>query len=242
VAIVFIHGVPDTHHLWDSIRDRLTDRQTIALSLPGFGCARPPGFSATKEAYADFAIDALEPIGAPVDLVGHDWGANIVQRVVSLRPDLVRSFACGSGIVDAEYTWHDVAQQWQTPGVGEQMMELMTPEVMTASLEASGVPAGIAAETAARIDEEMRRSILALYRSAINIGAEWQPGVEQVRRPALILWGANDPFADVRFAHRLAERVRGEFRLLPGCGHWWPVEAPDAVVPALRRFWDSCGE
>ena len=237
--IVFIHGVPDTQRLWDRIRAHLPGRDTVALTLPGFGCPRPPGFSATKEAYVDFALGEIERYGEPVHLVGHDWGANLVQRIVSLRPDLVRTWASGSGIVDGEYTWHDMAQQWQTPGVGEQIMELSTPEMMSASLAAAGVPADAAAETAARFDAEMKDCILRLYRSAVQIGAEWQPDVERVTRPALILWGETDPFADVRFARRLAERVGGELLLLPGCGHWWPLERPVEVAAALERFWSK---
>ena len=237
--IVFIHGVPDTHRLWDPIRAQLKGRETVALSLPGFGCPRPADFSATKEAYVDFAIDAIARLGAPVHLVGHDWGANLVQRIVSLRPDLVRSWAAGSGIVDRDYVWHDVAQQWQTPEVGEQIMELSSPEMLSESLIASGVPAAAAAVTAAHFDAEMKTAILRLYRSAVDIGAEWQPDVERSTRPALVIWGEADPFGDVRFAHRLAERVHGELLLLPGCGHWWPLERPAEVAAALERFWSA---
>jgi pimeloyl-ACP methyl ester carboxylesterase len=239
MTTVFIHGVPDTHHLWDPIRARLGDRRGVALSLPGFGSPRPSGFDASKESYVAFAIAAIERMGGPVDLVGHDWGANLVQRIVSLRPELVRTWIAGSGIVDAEYTWHDMAQQWQTPGVGEQMMDLMTPEVMAASLTASGIPADIAHASAQRIDGEMKDAILRLYRSALHVGAEWQPAMATVTRPALIVWGANDPFADARFAERLADRVRGELVVLPDCGHWWPVERPDDAVAAMQRFWDD---
>lgn len=239
MRVVFIHGVPDTQHLWNPIRARLTDRETIALALPGFGCPRPPGFSATKEAYVDFAIGEIERLGAPVDLVGHDWGANLVQRIVSLRPELVRTWACGSGIVDVEYTWHEIARQWQTPGVGEQIMAFTTAEALAASLEADGVPATVAAASCARVDDVMKDAILSLYRSAVHIGAEWQPAVERVTRPSLILWGENDPFGDVRFAHRLAERVHGQLVVLPGCGHWWPVQRPDEVAAALQRFWQA---
>ena len=234
--IVFIHGVPDTHRLWDRIRARLTGRRTVALALPGFGCPRPPDFSATKEAYVDFAIGEIERCGEPVHLVGHDWGANLVQRIVSLRPDLVRSWVSGSGVIDRDYRWPDMAQQWQTPGVGEQIMEMSTPEMLSESLAASGVPADAAAASAAHFDAAMKECILRLYRSAVNIGAEWQPDVERVTRPALIIWGEADPFAEVRFAHRLAERVRGELLLLPGCGHWWPLERPTEVAAALERF------
>lgn len=237
MAVVFIHGVPDTHRLWDPIRALLADHETIASSLPGLGCPRPPGFDSSKEAYVDFAVAQLERLDGPVHLVGHDWGANLVQRVVSLRPDLVRTWACGSGIVDVEYVWHDIAQQWQTPEVGEQLMAFTTADALAASLEGGGVPAPIAAETAARVDDAMKDSILKLYRSAVTIGAEWQPAVERVTRPALILWGENDPFGDVRFARRLAERVGGQLVILPGCGHWWPVERPVEAAAALQAFW-----
>src|SRR5882757_9201102 len=95
---VFVHGVPDTHRLWDPLRARLARRDVTAASLPGFGVPVPDGFDATKEAYVGWLIAELGRIGVPVDLVGHDWGANLVQRVVSLRPDLIRTWAAGSGI------------------------------------------------------------------------------------------------------------------------------------------------
>ena len=234
---VFVHGVPDTHRLWDPLRARLARRDVVAVALPGFGVPVPAGFDATKEAYVDWLIAELERIGAPVDLVGHDWGANLVQRVVSLRPDLIRTWAAGSGIVDVEYVWHELAQQWQTPGVGEQMMELMSGEVMAEGFAAAGVPRAAADVAGRHIDDRMKACILTLYRSAVDIGREWQPGVETITRPALVFWGADDPYGDVRFGERLAARVHGDLAVLPGCGHWWPVERPAEVAAALERFW-----
>src|SRR5262249_408425 len=155
-------------------------------------------------------IAEIERCGEPVDLVGHDWGATLVQRVVSLRPDLIRTWACGDGPVDAEYVWHDVAQQWQTPGVGEQMMPIMTPEMLAEGLAAAGIPRAVGEETGRFVTPTMQDCILRLYRSAIHVGAEWQPDLEKVRRPALILWSKDDPYVAPRFAERLANRVRGE--------------------------------
>jgi pimeloyl-ACP methyl ester carboxylesterase len=75
---VFVHGVPETPAIWDGLRSCLRREDVIALQLPGFGCARPDGFAATKEAYVAWLVAALEPISAqgPIDLVGHDWGAD----------------------------------------------------------------------------------------------------------------------------------------------------------------------
>jgi pimeloyl-ACP methyl ester carboxylesterase len=234
---VFVHGVPDTHRLWDAVRAELGRDDVVTVDLPGFGTDLPAGFAATKDAYAGWLVETLERIGGPVDLVGHDWGGMLVQRVVSLRPDLVRTWACGGGAVDREYTWHDVAQQFQTPGVGEQLLAMMTPAVLAETLAAAGVPTSAAADVARHVDDRMKDCILRLYRSAVEVGAEWQPDLERVRRPALVLWGERDPYAGPRWGERLAERVRGELVVFPGCGHWWPQQCPAETAAALARFW-----
>ena len=95
-----VHGVPDTHRLWDRVRSHLSRRDVVVPDMPGFGSDTPPGWTATKEAYVDWLIAEIEKLGEPVDLVGHDWGSLLVQRVVSLRPDLIRTWACGNGPAD----------------------------------------------------------------------------------------------------------------------------------------------
>jgi pimeloyl-ACP methyl ester carboxylesterase len=238
-----VHGVPDTHRLWDRLRAHLGRRDVIAPSLPGFGVPVPPGFAATKEAYAAWLIAELERVGEPVDLVAHDWGAILAQHVVGVRPDLIRTWALGDGVVDVEYVWHPMAQQWQTPGVGEQAMAMMEmlrqtggPELAEA-LAGGGMPIEGARDAAPFIDERMQQCILALYRSATNVGVEWQPDVERIARPGLVLWSADDPFVDARFARRLADRTGARLVLFEGAGHWWPVSRPVEAAAALEELW-----
>jgi pimeloyl-ACP methyl ester carboxylesterase len=64
--------------------------------LPGFGRPAPEGFDATKEAYVSWLLAELPTQSGPVDIVGHDWGALLVVRAVSLEPRRVRSWAVGS--------------------------------------------------------------------------------------------------------------------------------------------------
>jgi pimeloyl-ACP methyl ester carboxylesterase len=235
---VFVHGVPDTYRLWDKLRSHLARRDVLAPALPGFGCPVPAGFAATKEAYVDWLAAEIERVGEPVDLVGHDWGSLLVQRVVSLRPELIRTWACGNGPIDREYVWHDLAQQWQTPGVGESIMSMMTTDALAEGLPANGIPAEDARVVAEHVDDVMKDCILRLYRSAVQVGAEWEDDVARITRSALVLWGHDDPFVSPRFAERLAKRVRGELVLLEGCGHWWPHERAREAAEALERFWN----
>ena len=236
-----VHGVPDTHRLWDRVRAHLSRKDVIAPDLPGFGSDTPPGWTATKEAYVDWIVGEIEKAGQPVDLVGHDWGSLLVQRVVSLRPDLIRTWACGNGAVDREYVWHDMAQQWQTPGVGEMVMELMAGDAMVDGLVGGGVPADLAPDVVSHIDDRMKSCILALYRSAVNVGQEWEGDVAKITRPGLVLWGHEDPFVAPQFAERLAARVRGRLHFFDGCGHFWPHERPKETAEVLEQFWREQG-
>ena len=120
MTAVFVHGVPETPAVWHGLLAALDRPDTVALSLPGFDSARPAGFGATMDEYAGWLAAQLERLGDPVDLVGHDWGGGFVVRVVSTRPELVRSWVSdAAGIGDVEFEWHDFAKIWQTPQAGE---------------------------------------------------------------------------------------------------------------------------
>ena len=234
---VFVHGVPDTSHIWDGVRGHLPQTDTLALDLPGFGSPVPEGFAATKEEYVDWIIARLEEQPAPVDLVGHDWGCILTARVASLRPDLVRTWAAGSGPVSRDYEWHPLAKTWQTPGEGEQWMADSTQDSLARFIAGDGVPIGTAAETAGRIDAAMQDCILRLYRSAVTVGGEWQPGLANVTAPSLVFWGVSDPACPIAFADRLAEDTNAARVLKLDCSHWTPLERPAEIAQALQEHW-----
>ena len=239
MVAVFIHGVPETFRVWDQVRSSVTRDDTVALALPGFSCPVPSGWTATKEEYVAWTINQLEELGAsstPIDLVGHDWGCLIAQRVVSTRPDLIRTWAVGSGPIDETYVWHDTAQAWQTPELGEQVMAMMTPEMMAVALEPE--LGSHAAPLAEHVDELMRDCILKLYRSAITVGDEWQRDVEALgnKLPALVIWGSDDTYAPPIMGQRLAARVGGRYLEL-SCGHFWPLLEASQAASALDEFW-----
>ncbi len=241
MTAVFVHGVPDTEQMWNRLIAAIDRSDIVRLSLPGFGTDVPAGWTATKEEYAGWLESQLEQFAEPVDLVGHDWGAILSQRVASMRPDLIRTLACGSGPLDDEYQWHPMAQAWQTPDVGEQVMTAMTsmPAAdLAAGLVAGGSDPELAAVEASRVDTRMTDCMLALYRSAITVGAEWQPAVEAMpRRPATVFHGADDPHVPTTTARRIAARLEAELIVYPECGHWWPWDRAAETAAALTRLW-----
>jgi len=236
---VFVHGVPDTQRVWQPLIRRLNRKDVVTLSLPGFGSAVPSGFAATKEAYVDWLLAELHKLPQPIDLAGHDWGAILAIRAASLEPGIARSVATGSAALDRDYKWHQVAALWQTPQVGEQVMASVTPEAMRAGLMSAGVPAADATEASLHVDETMKRCILALYRSAIKVGDEWQDDLQRITARGLVMWGNDDPYATPDFGARMAQRIKAKFVSWPHCSHWWQLQRPVEAARELEELWQS---
>ena len=247
VAKLFLHGVPDSPAIWRPLLAALdlVDASVTVPALPGFTAQLPEGFPATKEAYADWAIGQDEVLFAahgPIDIVGHDWGALIAQRVAMLRPDLLRSWAISNAVIDPDYRGHRVARIWNTPILGEIFMALSKPAKLAEGLVAQGMPANIAAEEAAQwAHKDKRRAILKLYRSAKGLSFEhdWARDIDKLPAQGALIWGADDPYVPLSVAQRFAANTGIPLTVIEGAGHWAIAERPAEVAAALHRFWSS---
>ncbi|OBB27838.1 alpha/beta hydrolase [Mycolicibacterium peregrinum] len=246
MTIVLVHGNPETDAIWEPLVQALGRDDVLRLSPPGFGAPLPDGFPATHLAYRDWLEEELEALTEPVDLLGHDWGGGHVMNLVMHRPELVRSWASGVvGLFDPDYIWHDLAQTWQTPDEGEQLVETMLGGSVAdraAQMAALDIPLDIATSIASKQGPDMGRAILALYRSARQPAmAEAGRALDRAQaRPGLSLLATEDPYigsAEVR--RRAAERAGARTEVLEGLGHWWMVQDPEQAAEALARFWDS---
>jgi len=245
MPIVLVHGVPETPAVWKYLRSELTRNDVVAPQLPGFGSPLPSGFGATKEEYVAWLIEELESLSAqgPIDLVGHDWGGGFVVRVVSTRPDLVRSWVTdAAGIGDIEFEWHEFAKIWQTPGDGEQFFETQlatTPEERGGVFEMFGVAPDRAVALASWVDPVMAESILALYRSAVHVGTEWGPDFRDIPKPGLVVVPSQDPFLSADSARKSAHLAGASLAELENVGHWWMLQDPTQGARILESFWSS---
>jgi pimeloyl-ACP methyl ester carboxylesterase len=243
---VFVHGNPETAAIWGPLLAQLQHPDTVTLSPPGFGAPVPDGFGATADDYAAWLASELERQETPIDLVGHDWGAGHVMRVAMERPDLIRSWAMDiAGCFAPDYVWHDLAQVWQTPGAGEELIAggvAMSLADRTTMFESLGMTPDIARVVAAANDDAMGRCILSLYRSAA------QPAMARLgqalgaaaARPGLVIIPTEDQYTGGEARARWsAEQAQAHVALLPGLGHWWMIQDPAAGAAALDKFWSS---
>lgn len=246
MTAVFVHGFPETREIWTPLREIL-DRDTVALALPGFGTARPDGFTGTKDAYAEWLREKLHQVDKPVDVVGHDIGALLTMRVASAFHIAVRSWTVDvANVFHPNFAWPERVRNLQAPGVGERMLKREReadpddPESTASRLIGAGAPGALAGAIGTAHNEVMSRSILEFYRSAIpNVSAGWW---EDIMGPTpsqgLVLLLPDAP-EDEAMSLEVAQRLGAKTARLADLNHCWMAEAPAIVAPILKRFWSS---
>lgn len=246
MTVVLVNGNPETKAVWEPLVAVLGRDDVVMLSPPGFGAPVPDGFGATYDEYVTWLAAELEAVGEPVDLVGHDWGANFAVRLACERAELLRSWCVDTGGSFApDYTFPDVCHVWQTAGAGEEAIAAwldMGVPARAALNESLGMTPAVARELAEAFDEPMGRCILGLYRSVPEeVLAHWGKRASGASaRPGLVILPTQDDHTGGEARHRwFAERAGARVAVLQGLGHWWMLQDPTSAADELHRFWSE---
>jgi pimeloyl-ACP methyl ester carboxylesterase len=248
-AVVFVHGNPGSSRDWDDLLTRVAPfARGVAFDMPGFGKAdKPADFDYTVEGYARFLDAALRELGVErAHLVLHDFGGPWGLEWATRRPEALASATLINTGALLDYRWHYLARVWRTPVAGELFQATTTRNGLRTALR-HGNPRGLPRPFVDRMyddtDAGTKRAILRLYRATSDPAATGRRHADALRpldRPALVVWGACDPYIPVAQAERQREAFpSAEVVVLDDSGHWPFVDDPDgvgrAVEPFLRR-------
>ena len=245
-AVVFVHGNPGSRRDWDDLLSRVAPfARAIAFDMPGFGRAeRPRDFSYTVEGYARFLGSVLDRLGIErAHLALHDFGGPWGLEWAIGNPDRFASAVLINTGALVGYRWHYLAKIWRTPVAGEAFQATTTRSGLRMALR-HGNPRGLPRAFVDRmyddIDAGTTRAVLSLYRATDDPGGGGRRQAEALApldRPALVVWGANDPYIPVAMAERQREAFpSAEIAILEDSGHWPFADDPDGVGRHVEPF------
>jgi len=245
-GILFVHGNPGSSTDWSALVEAAGDLgRAVAFDMPGFGGAvRPAGFKADVGSYAEFIEQARRALGLErVHLVVHDFGGPFGLIWGLQHPEDWASVALINVGVMPGYTWHTMARRWRTPVLGE-LVQAWIPRSgwrrAMARANPKGLPPAFVDKMYDDYDRETRRTVLELYRATPDPGETAEmigAAIGGLHKPALVIWGAKDPFVGVKYAEGQREYFEVEnLVVLPESGHWPFQDDPDAVREALLGF------
>jgi pimeloyl-ACP methyl ester carboxylesterase len=245
-AVVFVHGNPGSSSDWTALVGATGELgRAVAVDMPGFGKAQAPaGFGFDVSSYAGFLDAALKQLQIErAHLVLHDFGGPFGLLWGMGHPQAWASVVLINIGVMPGYEWHSMAKRWRTPVLGE-LVQAWIPRFGWRRTMQRSSPRGLPEEFVDKMyddyDRTTRQTVLKLYRNTPDPGttaAELGAAIAELHKPALVVWGAADPFIGVEFA----ERQRDFFDVqdvvvLKDSSHWPFQDDPEAVERALLPF------
>jgi len=224
---LFVHGVLVNSWIWRHQLDAFSDiRRCIAIDLMGHGATQ---VSATQDlssgAQAAMLGQVLDALGIDrVDLIGNDGGGGVSQIFAANNPHRIRSLTLTD--CDTHDNWPPVAFQ----GFVDMCAAGGLRGTLSAMLADKAVfREGLAAayQDAAAVSDDTVEAYLRPYFSPTDRVGELERFVaafdciqtvavegklREIDAPTLIVWGTDDVFFDVKWAHWLADRIPGTRR------------------------------
>ena len=253
---LFVHGVVLNKHLWRHQLSGLSGiRRCIAVDLLAHGDTEiEPNQDVSVTTNANMLREALDALGIDqVDLVGNDSGGGIAQIFAALNPNRVRSLTLTD--CDTHDNWPPEAfkpfvEMVAAGGLSKMLNAMLADKSIYRSLGALG-PGYERTETAT--DEDIEIYLRPHLRSEQRtrdlehfVGAfdhkhtlAIEPQLRRLKAPTLIVWGMDDVYFPVKWAHWLAEAIPGAKPPveLPGARIFFPEERAEAFNQLLRGHW-----
>jgi pimeloyl-ACP methyl ester carboxylesterase len=223
---LFVHGVLMNKHLWRKQLAALSDiRRCIAIDLLAHGDTEiAPDQDVTVTANAKMLAEVLDALKIDkADVIGNDSGGGISQIFAALNPARVRSLTLTD--CDCHDNWPPEAfkpfvEMTKAGGLRDTLTALIGDKAVYRSQQALG-PAYEKPENASDADidtylkpfmrneqrtHDLQRFVVAFdNRHTLAI----EPALRKLQAPTLIVWGTDDVYFPVKWAHWLAETIPG---------------------------------
>jgi pimeloyl-ACP methyl ester carboxylesterase len=245
-AVVFVHGNPGSAGDWVRPVAEVGDlRRAVAFDLPDFGqTVAGPDFGHTINEYTEFLDQALDTLGISRPLfVLHDLGGFFGLRWAAANADRVAGVVLVDTGIMPDYRWHRWARVWQTRGLGELAQAVTTRAMFRRHFSkagSGGLPPEFVDEMYENFDRRTKAAVLDVYRDSKSIAGDaaiLAPILAPADLPALVVWGAGDPYLGSEYAELQKEAFpSAEVHVLPDSGHWPFIDDPATFSRLLVDF------
>lgn len=228
---------------WSALAAAMPAQRLVAWDQPGHG--RQPAWDGVRDLHREATADAVAMAeafgqGAPVDMIGHSFGATVALRLALERPDLVRRLVLVEPVLFAAARGTAAFDRF-AEGQGEMQRHL-------AAGDEGGATAAFLADWGGGVPFDLLPPALRDYMTARIRMIPAQNGVlaedtagllrpgrlEALRSPVLLVEGDQSPPVIAAIQAALAARLPDARRaVVPGAGHMLPVTHATALAGLL---------
>jgi 3-oxoadipate enol-lactonase len=244
-AILFVHGFPLDHAIWEHQLAHLDGWMRIAPDLRGMGQSDAPDLGYSMATYADDLLALLNSLGVDrVVLCGLSMGGYIAFEILRRARARVRGLILMDTRAEADSAEarkaRDASLAQAREGGSAAIAAAMLPR-MLAPAAATEYPALVD-----RVLRMMEATPVAGILGAISTlrdrpdSTPLLPSLADL--PSLVVVGEEDRLTPPALSQAMADLIPdSRIIVIPGAGHLTPMERPEAVTAAMTEFLAGLG-
>lgn len=253
-AVLLLHGFPQHWYVWRDVIEPLgSSRHVVAIDLRGFGWSDAPARGYSTAARVRDVLAVMDQLGIGcADVIGHDWGGWLAQRLALGHPDrvervvgisMIHPWPLQRHLAPATWRWW-VTMLFEVPFVGEWVLRrhprvtgwLLSRDARDASVwnpSLRGMYADVASEPSrAKAGRKLHGQLILHDIARLVLGRDRRRGMEV---PTLLVVGDNDALFPASVLTVPKARAHTVKVAVVSGGHFVVDESPAEVVAAIRE-------
>jgi YbgC/YbaW family acyl-CoA thioester hydrolase len=244
-AVLFIHGYPLDHSIWDYPMAHLEGWMRIAPDLRGMGQSDAPDLGYSMATYADDLLALLNTLGVErAVLCGLSMGGYVAFEMLRRARERVCALVLMDTRSDADTPEirraRDAAAAQAREGGSVAIADTMLPKLLAAAVAAEDP------KLVERVRRMMEATPVAGILGAITALRDRPDSTPLLATlgeiPTLVMVGEEDQITPMAGAQQMADTIPGaRLAVVPGSGHLTPMERPEAATALLADFLTGLG-
>ncbi|WP_136717771.1 alpha/beta fold hydrolase [Halorientalis salina] len=240
--VVFLHGIPTWSFLWRDVAPAVaeeTGRRVVAPDLVGYGNSDMRDcFDRSIRAQEAMLDDLFDQLGVETcALVAHDIGGGVALRYAAHNPTAVSKLVLSNAVCYDSWPVGFITDLG-LPRTTEMPLDTLEEQVGGAFSEgvyADEAEAAFVEGMTQQWTDETGRTSLSRNAVATNTNHTTELDYDAIDADFLALWGSDDEFQPIEYAHRLTDDLGGEVVELDAY-HWVVEDRPERYTAEVSQF------
>lgn len=253
-TILFLHGLPSSSRMFDTLFSRLADRyHLVAPDYPGFGHSDwpdPKKFAYTFDHYAELMTRFTEALSiSKYTLYLQDYGGPVGFRMALAHPGRASGLIVQNAVAHNEglgANWKTRRAFWADRGANEEALRTNLLSLATTRTRHVGSDPNVERyDPDLWTDEyrflsqpgqaEIQSDLFYDYRTNVESYPKWQKWMRETQPRMLVVWGKYDPSFDLSEPEAYRRDVPGADVHILDAGHFALDTNADEIAVLVRR-------
>lgn len=240
MPVVFIHGFPFSHAMWDPQMMALPhDVRAVSYDVRGHGQSDPGDGQYTIELFVDDLIGLLDELAIKQAVIcGLSMGGYIALRAVERHPERVQALVLCDTRSESDPNEGRIKRAGQMKSVKQTGSKAFAEGFVKAVFaEGTFTKNPQAIKTIQGIIEATPPLVIAGTLLALAARTDTTPALAGIKVPTLIMVGEHDALTPPAASEAMHKAIKGsELKIIPGAAHMSNLENPAAFNEHLLSF------